>query len=115
MTGNKSVNIEIRLNAGGTAAGVKRIGDELESTGEKGKRSFAGLESSMTSFQKRVLGLAAAYMSLRGIELVVNKFKEFESVLTDVAKVSDEPLEKVRVKIMSLPETLGNATELMKG
>ena len=62
------------------------------------------------------LGLALAG-AVAGFTLKksIGEFANFESALVDMSKVTDESLDQIKQKIMSLPPELGSATDMVKG
>ena len=67
------------------------------------------------NFQKKMQAAEAA-MALVGFGVAaVDEFKKYQLALTDMAKVTDEEAAAINRSIMSLPEELGMATDLMKG
>jgi len=58
-----------------------------------------------------VTGLAGAF----SMEKALKEFAGFEGALIDMGKVTNQSFGEIRANILSLPSSLGSATELMKG
>lgn len=96
-----TVSTRIVISAKDTATGVfRKTGMQVES-----------LKRKVFSLNSAVAGLG---LGLGGRE-VYQQARDFETALTDMAKVTNRELGLIRSDIMSLPPELGNATELMRG
>lgn len=75
--------------------------------------------SSMAALAKQAALAAAAYLSFRAAVGVVSSsfadFREYESALTDMAKVTDQSLSDIDAAIKAMPRELGDPTSLVKG
>jgi TP901 family phage tail tape measure protein len=62
------------------------------------------------------IGVAAAgFAAVRIADAALDQYQEYETALTDMAKVTDENLDQINDKIMDMPAALGSATSLMEG
>jgi len=62
------------------------------------------------------IGVAAtAYAAKRVASAGLDAFKDYESALIDMGKVTDENLGNIDKQIMGMPAELGSATDLMRG
>lgn len=91
----------------------------------KMERTFEKLGGTVRSVTNKIGGIttkivalgAAAVTAFAGFTLKksLEEFAKFETALVDVAKVSKEPLESVKRKIMDMDPALGSATQMIKG
>ncbi|TLM66006.1 MAG: phage tail tape measure protein [Deltaproteobacteria bacterium] len=94
----------------------KNLGDEMTRIDEEqyGKRTTLA-QKFKDNWLNVTAAISAGYMVKNFAESALNEFKQFESALTDMAKVTAQPLGEIKKQIMELPAELGSATELMKG
>ncbi len=83
---------------------IKRLGDTTHSTFSKIGQSFDALGGKWAA-----LGGAALFGKS------ISDFNQYQSALTDMAKVTDEKFDNINNKIMGLDSSLGSPTELMRG
>ena len=57
----------------------------------------------------------AVYAGMRALRATRNEFRDFETALVDMGKVTDRSLDLIRKDIMAINPVLGDATSLMKG
>ena len=89
------------------------------------KRTMMGLQTSTSRMEKNISSLTRKFSGLTtviggagivlGLKKAVDSFDDFESALTDMAKVTDRDLNLIKADIMGLPKELGTATELVRG
>lgn len=112
-----------RIKRSGIATGdelkraEKALGGELARLDEEQYGKRLGLAEKFRANWVKIAGagLAAGAAAIGIGSKAVGEFAEFETALTDMGKVTDEPLEQISRKIMALPPELGSATDLVKG
>jgi len=110
-----------RKFSGNVVGKVKDMSTKSNSAIKKMEAQFKRLGGAAAGVAKKIGGITikmaalgtAAIATIAG--LAVKSFASFESALVDMAKVTDEPLEAIKQKIMDLDPALGSATEMMKG
>ena len=83
---------------------IKKLGDTTHSTFSRIGQSFDALGGKWAA-----LGGAALFGKS------ISDFNQYQSALTDMAKVTDEKFDDINSKIMGLDSSLGSPTELMRG
>lgn len=112
-----------RIKQSGIATGdelkraEKALGSELARLDEEqyGKRLGLAEKFRASWVQIAGAGLAAGAVAVGIGTKAVNEFAGFETALTNMGKVTDEPLDQIEKKIMALPPELGKATDLLNG
>lgn len=104
------------------AAMAARMGISLDKVNKDVRGATANvthLENGFSGLAKRAAVTAAALVSLQGAVSFAGKsfnaWKEYESGLIDMGKVTDESITSIRKKIESIPAALGSSTELVRG
>lgn len=77
------------------------------------KKVLPSIKTMAVAASKAILAIGIAASIATGT--AVAQFKDFETALVDVARVTDQSLDDVKKNIMGLPPELGSATELVKG
>lgn len=92
--------------------------DEASKVFRRAGMEAEGLTNRVSSLSGAVRGLAAfGGLSMVGMSVseAIGKFGEYETALTDMAKVTDRDLGLIRKDIASINPVLGDSTELMRG
>ena len=93
------------------AADLERTLGIASKQSDKSANSFASLA-------KKAAVAAAAYVSFRAAVGLIGdsftSFKDYESALTDMARVTDESLSAIDARIKALPRELGDPTSMMQ-
>jgi TP901 family phage tail tape measure protein len=114
-----TLNIQIQVDGKGGIKVLRQVGDAAEQSGKKGQKSFNGMGKSAKSATALILQLGAAagglYALKRGYDAVESASRGFGTALTDMARVTDRDLGKMREEIMKMSPALGDATSLMQG
>lgn len=140
LTEREIAQLEGRMKSGFAADSASRVLDNLTKHAGLTKKELAGLEKQLglvrkenTSFAsaslkvedglgrltKRAAGAAAAYLTFQKASQLtgdsLTSFREYETALTDMSKVTDRSLSAIAADIAALPPTLGDATALLGG
>lgn len=106
---------QLRRTAGLTTQEYRRLADQMGVSTRETDRAT----SSFGSLAKKVAVVTAAYVSFRAVSGAVSSsfadFREYESALTDMAKVTDQSLADIDAAIKAMPRDLGDPTSLVKG
>jgi TP901 family phage tail tape measure protein len=89
---------------------------KIPETSEGVNRSTRSLTATFKALRTHWLAISAGIASI-GLPLAqsIKQFKEFETALVDMGKVTDRSLGEIKDTILSLDPAIGNSTELMKG
>lgn len=104
------------------AAGRKVKDFAGDSAGHLGKTGVAlekmGISADAAGKLLKGMGVTAgvAFAAISAVAVkAIGEAGKFQTALTDMAKVTDEPLDQIRKKIQAIDPALGNSTELVKG
>jgi TP901 family phage tail tape measure protein len=92
----------------------KKVGGAAVSMGKK----FGHLIKKVGQLTLKLMAAAAAavgFVAALTIKAALKEYTQFESALTNMVKVTEEPLSTIQSKIMELPSAFGSATEMVKG
>jgi len=96
----------------------KTIKDHNEKALKPLKKQLTALGDSTKKFTRRIFNLRTAFLAL-GVTMasrqVMGRFKDFETALVDMGKVTNRSLVEIRKDVMSLDASLGTSTDLMQG
>ncbi|HUU40986.1 MAG TPA: phage tail tape measure protein, partial [Desulfatiglandales bacterium] len=116
----KNYNV-IKNHAQTTAADIVRAEKaKNEKISRLNRQQFGEQQSLLTSMKRNwvmysAAVIAAIYAIRRAFNETRKEFKEFDSALIDMGKVTDRNLALIRKDIMDIDPILGDATSLMKG
>jgi len=106
---------DIKVKVGGDITGLdralKRGAAEVRSFSTASSQSFNRLKSTIFGLQGAMLGLVGAFT----VKKVISSAAEYQSAVTDMAKVTNQSFSQIREQIESLGPELGSSTDLVKG
>jgi TP901 family phage tail tape measure protein len=107
-----------KVGAKEIATALKQIQEATDKTTRKTKKLQNATVTAFKRMKKAVFSLKGAFAAL-GITYVLGKaikeFKEFETALVDMGKVTQRSLMELKQEVMELPTILGSSTALMRG
>jgi TP901 family phage tail tape measure protein len=112
--------LDIIIRAKDTASeAIKKVNTSLGNIPETANavnRSTKSLSATFSTLRSHWIAISAGVASI-GLPLAqsIKQFKNFETALVDMGKVTDQSLDTIKQAILSLDPAIGNSTELMKG
>ena len=90
-------------------------GNQAELFGRKTKTAISGMGGLITGLGAKIAALGLGFAAIRLGKGAVDSTADFEEVLVDMGKVTDQSFDDIKKSILSIKPTLGSATELVKG
>ena len=107
----QDIVLKIKVDGATGAASIESFEGSIKKLGQTSESTFGKMSD---SFDK----LGGKWAALGGAALFgdsIHQFNDYQSALTDMAKVTNESLDDIDKRISSFDSSLGNPTELMKG
>jgi TP901 family phage tail tape measure protein len=107
----QDIVLKIKVDGATGAASIESFEGQIKKLGQTSESTFSKISGSFDALGGKwaALGGAALYGK------AISDFNQYQSALTDMAKVTDDSLDNINKKIMSMGSSLGSPTELMRG
>lgn len=121
MTAENKVRLIIEADGRDAAETIRRLNSQLGGTADAADRAgrqgkaLSGAFGDLTRHAHLLAGALAGVGATLSVREALGEFKQFQTALVDMGKVTDESLDSIRKKVMTLPPELGSATQLVQG
>ncbi|MGC2423162.1 MAG: phage tail tape measure protein [Nitrospirota bacterium] len=107
----QDIVLKIKVDGATGAASIESFEGQIKKLGQTSESTFGKISQSFDTLGGKWAALGGAALFGKSI----SDFNQYQSALTDMAKVTDDSLDSINKKIMSLGSSLGSPTELMRG
>ncbi|MHB8173325.1 MAG: phage tail tape measure protein, partial [Nitrospirota bacterium] len=107
----QDIVLKIKVDGATGAASIESFEGQIKKLGDTAHSTFGKIGQSFDALGGKWGALGGAALFGKSI----SDFNQYQSALTDMAKVTDDSLGSINKKIMSLDTSLGSPTELMRG